>query len=217
MIEVTAAIDGEGPNLRSQICAARSMGSNGNSSGLPTGTTVWARQPGHCFGGLSSSSAAWNGSRVPSATWPASSSSRLAASRPRSAAKASAASSSRARACRRCLSSPLSLSQDQCWFSRLTSSWIPSLLTATVETMGGLLHPDPVAEQRAAGKRRGGIDREHGYRTAGRAERADQRAGHGGLTHPGRTGQADDPGPAGGRQEILDDRTDGRRLVLDKR
>src|ERR1700761_9713486 len=40
MIEVTAAIDGEGPNLRSQICAARSMGSNGNSSGLPTATTV---------------------------------------------------------------------------------------------------------------------------------------------------------------------------------
>ena len=36
MIEVTAAIDGEGPNLRSQICAARSMGSNGNSSGLAT-------------------------------------------------------------------------------------------------------------------------------------------------------------------------------------
>src|SRR5258705_2385365 len=42
MIEVTAAIDGEGPNLRSQICAARSIGSNGNSSGLPTGTTVEA-------------------------------------------------------------------------------------------------------------------------------------------------------------------------------
>src|SRR5260370_34361471 len=41
MIEVTAAIDGEGPNLSSQIRAARSMGSNGNSSGLPTGPSVF--------------------------------------------------------------------------------------------------------------------------------------------------------------------------------
>jgi hypothetical protein len=36
MIEVTAAIDEDGPNLASQILAARSMGSNGSSSGLPT-------------------------------------------------------------------------------------------------------------------------------------------------------------------------------------
>jgi len=36
MMEVTAAIDGEGPNLFSQIRAARSMGSNGSSRRLPT-------------------------------------------------------------------------------------------------------------------------------------------------------------------------------------
>src|SRR5271170_8084818 len=41
MIEVTAAIDGEGPNRRAQICAALSMGSNGNSSGLLTVPTVF--------------------------------------------------------------------------------------------------------------------------------------------------------------------------------
>src|ERR1700691_2645335 len=44
MIEVTAAIDGEGPNLFSQICAARSIGSNGSSSGLPTSTRYVVRQ-----------------------------------------------------------------------------------------------------------------------------------------------------------------------------
>ena len=42
MIDVTAAIEFDGPNLRSQICAARSIGSNGNASGLVTGTTVWS-------------------------------------------------------------------------------------------------------------------------------------------------------------------------------
>src|SRR5215471_10222105 len=36
MIEVTAAIARASPNLRSQIAAARSIGSNGRSSGLRT-------------------------------------------------------------------------------------------------------------------------------------------------------------------------------------
>jgi len=44
MIEVTAAIARESPNLRSQMLAARSIGSNGRSSGLRTGTPYRARR-----------------------------------------------------------------------------------------------------------------------------------------------------------------------------
>src|SRR5580658_5298312 len=56
MIEVTAAMAGEGPNLTSQMLAARSMGSNGSSSGLLTSITV-VRRSGvrpveQFFGGL---------------------------------------------------------------------------------------------------------------------------------------------------------------------
>ncbi len=40
MIEVTAAIADDGPNLRSQIRAARSMGSKGKSSALRTPDTL---------------------------------------------------------------------------------------------------------------------------------------------------------------------------------
>jgi len=73
-----------------------------------------------------------------------------------------------------------------------------------------LLHPDPVAEQRAAGERRARVDGEHRDPAADLAERAQQGAGDSGLAGPGRAGQADDPGTARIRQKVLDDRTDPR-------
>jgi len=41
MIEMTAAIADDGPNLRSQIRAARSIGSKGRPSSWGTPDTLW--------------------------------------------------------------------------------------------------------------------------------------------------------------------------------
>src|SRR5215472_10391830 len=46
MIEVTAAIARAAPNLRSQIAAARSIGSNGRSIGFGTASTYLAAAAG---------------------------------------------------------------------------------------------------------------------------------------------------------------------------
>jgi hypothetical protein len=80
-----------------------------------------------------------------------------------------------------------------------------------------VLHPDPVAEQGAAGERRRGVDREHAHALAGRAQLADQCRGRGGLAHARRAGDADDLGVTGVRRERGHHLAQQRRLVLDQR
>ena len=64
-----------------------------------------------------------------------------------------------------------------------------------------VLHPDPVAEDRAAGERAGRVDGEHADPMPAGAKRPDQLVGGGRLAHSRRAGQADDLGPAGVRGE----------------
>ena len=59
---------------------------------------------------------------------------------------------------------------------------------------GVILHPDPVAEQRAAGERRGRVDGEHPDPQTERAVGAHERAGHRRLPDARRAGQPDDAG-----------------------
>ena len=86
-----------------------------------------------------------------------------------------------------------------------------------VAVEGVVLHPHPVAEQRAAGERRGRVHREDADALAGRAQLADQRRGRRRLADPGRAGDADDLGVAGVRRERGHHLAQQRRLVLDQR
>ena len=80
-----------------------------------------------------------------------------------------------------------------------------------------VLHPHPVAEQRAAGERRRRVDREHADPLAGLAQRGDQRGGRRRLADAGRAGDADDLGVAGVRRERRHHLAQLRRVVLDQR
>ena len=86
-----------------------------------------------------------------------------------------------------------------------------------VAVEGVVLHPHPVAEQRAAGERRGRVDREHADPLALLAELGHQRVGRGRLAHAGRAGDADDLRVAGVRAERRHHLAQQRRLVLDQR
>ena len=66
---------------------------------------------------------------------------------------------------------------------------------------GVVLHPDPVAEDRAAGERAGRVDGEHADPVPGRAQRPDQLVGGGRLADPGRAGQPDHLGAARVRRQ----------------
>ena len=65
-----------------------------------------------------------------------------------------------------------------------------------------LLHPHPVAQQRAAGERRAGVDRQHADPLARGAAGADQGGGDRRLADPGRPGEPDHVGAAGVRSEV---------------
>ncbi len=80
-----------------------------------------------------------------------------------------------------------------------------------------VLHPHPVAEQRAARERRGRVDREHADPLVGRAQRLHQRVGRGGLADARRAGDADDLGVPGVRREAGHHLAQQRRGVLDQR
>ena len=74
---------------------------------------------------------------------------------------------------------------------------IDRMNTAGIGGVGA--HPDPVTEQRAAGERRGRVDREHGHPLPGRPERSHQPIGDRRLAHAGRAGQPDHASLAGVR------------------
>ena len=57
---------------------------------------------------------------------------------------------------------------------------------------GVVLHPHPVAEQRAAGERRGRVDRQHADPLARRPQRGDERRRRRRLADAGRPGEPDD-------------------------
>jgi len=88
---------------------------------------------------------------------------------------------------------------------------------------GVLLHPHPVAEQRAAGERGRRVDGEHRDPAAlallinARAERAHQRAGDGGLPRARRAGQADHAGAGPRRLQVPQHRTCACVTVLHPR
>jgi len=85
--------------------------------------------------------------------------------------------------------------------------------------VGGVLLPSGSGHRGSAppSERRGGVDREHRDPAAGRAERAYQRGGHGGLPDARRAGQPDDPRLAVLGQKILDELSYARGFVLDRR
>ena len=62
--------------------------------------------------------------------------------------------------------------------------------------------PDPVAEQRAVGERRGRIDRQHRDLAIRGAAQLGQRADERRLAGPGRAGQPDDARVAGVREDL---------------
>jgi len=76
---------------------------------------------------------------------------------------------------------------------------------------------DPVAEQRALGEGRGGVDRQHRHRPLPRPLQLGQRGQQGRLAGSRRTGDADDRGAAGVRIHLLDQRPALRVVVLDQR
>ena len=81
-----------------------------------------------------------------------------------------------------------------------------------------VLHPHPVAEQRAAGERRRRVDRQHADPLAGRAAAPSTSAlVDVDLPTPGRAGEADDLRVAGVRRERRHHLAQLRRLVLDQR
>ena len=77
--------------------------------------------------------------------------------------------------------------------------------------------PDPVAEQRTLGERRGGVDRQHGDRAFALAlelgERTEQRR----LADSGRAGETDHRGAAGVRIDLADQLPALGVVVLDQR
>jgi hypothetical protein len=80
-----------------------------------------------------------------------------------------------------------------------------------------VLHPDPVAEQRATRERRGRVDREHAHPLAGRAQRGDHRRRRRRLADTGRAGESDDLCVPAVRRERRRDLAQHRRVVLDER
>ena len=78
-----------------------------------------------------------------------------------------------------------------------------------------VLHPHPVAQQRAARERRGRVDRQHAHALARLAQLADQRVGGGGLADPWRPGDAHDLRLPGVRRQGRHHLAQLRRLVLD--
>jgi len=76
---------------------------------------------------------------------------------------------------------------------------------------------DPIAEQRAVGERRGGVDRQHADGAPGRAARLGDGADQRRLADSGRAGEADDGGIAGVRIDLLDELPTLRAVVLDER
>ena len=82
---------------------------------------------------------------------------------------------------------------------------------------GVVLHPDPVAEQGAAGERRGRVDREHADPLVGPAELGDQRTGGRGLPDARRAGDPDDLRVAGVRHQRGHHLAQLGRAVLDHR
>ena len=79
------------------------------------------------------------------------------------------------------------------------------------------LHPDPVAEQRAAGDRRRRVDRHHRDRAPGLAQRGDQRRDERRLAGARRPGDADEVRAAGQRVQAAQRVLGDRRVVLDGR
>ncbi len=67
------------------------------------------------------------------------------------------------------------------------------------DVAGDVVHPHPVAEDRATGERRRGIDGEHGGLQADGGEVADELTGEGRLAGAGCAGDADDVGAVGSR------------------
>ena len=92
---------------------------------------------------------------------------------------------------------------------------IERMNTSPVAGVG--LHPDPVAEERAAGDRAGRVDRDHRHGPAGRPDLGDERRDEGRLARPGRTGDADEVGAPGAWVELAQRGLGDRRAVLDRR
>jgi len=86
---------------------------------------------------------------------------------------------------------------------------------ARVEEVVG--EADPVAEQGAAGKGAGGVDREHRDLPLDLAQLGGERADQGALADAGRAGEADDPSPAGSRVDLADELPTGWVVGLDQR
>ena len=84
-----------------------------------------------------------------------------------------------------------------------------------VTVAGICLHPDPVAEQRAAGDRARGVDGHDADRAPGRADALDQRRDEGGLSRAGRPGDPDEMRPPGLRVQPAHGDFGDWRSVLD--
>ncbi len=80
-----------------------------------------------------------------------------------------------------------------------------------------LLHPHPVAEQRATGERRRRVDGQHADPQAARSKRGHERGRRGRLAHPGGAGKADHLCVAGSWREQGHDFPELPGRILDQR